>query len=29
MELNERRMDYFVAEMLLGNGYKYYYSIEL
>ncbi|MBR9647947.1 ImmA/IrrE family metallo-endopeptidase [Clostridium tyrobutyricum] len=28
MELNERRADYFAAEMLLGDVYKYYYSLE-
>jgi Zn-dependent peptidase ImmA (M78 family) len=28
MELNERRADYFAAKMLLGDVYRYYYSIE-
>lgn len=28
MELNERKADYFAAKMLLGDVYKYYYSLE-
>lgn len=28
MELNERKADYFAAQMLLGDVYKYYYSLE-
>jgi len=28
MELNERKSDYFVAKMLLGDVYKYYYSLD-
>lgn len=28
MDLNERRADYFAAKMLLGDVYRYYYSLE-
>lgn len=28
MELNERKTDYFAARMLLGDVYRYYYSLE-
>jgi hypothetical protein len=28
MELNERRADYFAAKMLLGDVYRYYYSLQ-
>jgi len=28
MELNERKADYFAARMLLGDVYKYYYSLD-
>ena len=28
MEINERRADYFAAKMLLGDVYRYYYSLQ-